>query len=142
MLFNNNLKESSKKHIVSKLQNKIDSNDIVMLTTIDLRGKPKSRPLRLLNGYKSESLCFFSNEFFGKINEIVQNPLVCLSYSNPPTKTYLSMIGQAYINNDPQQMQELWQPILKEWFPACLKTPNLALLIINIEEIQEWGIMA
>ena len=120
------------------LQNIFAPGDIMILTTVDLRGKPKSRPLLVIPMNKKETLCFFTNEFFGKTNEIVENPLVCLSYSKPETETYLSIIGQASISIEPQPMEVFWNPVFITWFPERLATPNLALLTIAIEEIESW----
>lgn len=122
----------------NKLQKKLSHNDVVMLTTIDLRGKPKSRPLPALASNMSDVWWFFSDEFFGKTNEITLHPLVCLSYSNFITQTYLSITGEAHLIYDPQKMYTLWEPSLKKWFPESLSTPNLLLLKIIIEEFEVW----
>ena len=35
-------------------------------------------------------------------------------------------------------MEELWNPILKAWFPDGLETPDLCLLKVNVEEAEYW----
>ena len=129
----------SKVKLINELQRKLLPDDVIMLTTIDLRGKPKSRPLQILKIKEPQTLWFFSNEFIGQKNEISENPLVCLSYSNTFTHTYISIIGEAKIANDTHKMEDLWNDKLIKWFPKSLLTPNLALLKISIEEIENWS---
>ena len=133
MLVKNNL-PGEKCDIIYLPENIIETETII-LTSIDLNGKPRSRPLPISKIIDNEIIWLFSNEFSGKKNEISENPLVCLSYSNPSSQLFLSIMGQAFINDSPQKMFSLWQPSLINWFPKSLDTPNLSLLKIIIEEI-------
>ncbi len=35
-------------------------------------------------------------------------------------------------------MEELWNPILKAWFPEGLDDPNICLLKVNVEQAEYW----
>ncbi len=48
------------------------------------------------------------------------------------------MSGRAEINRDKAKMKELWNPILKAWFPDGLDDPNLCLLKVNAEKAEYW----
>ena len=66
------------------------------------------------------------------------DPRVNVAYSNPDDNTYVSVFGRGEMSKDKAKMEELWSPILKAWFPEGLDDPHLALLKINIEEVEYW----
>jgi general stress protein 26 len=39
---------------------------------------------------------------------------------------------------DREKAKELWNPILKAWFPEGLEDPNLALLKVSVEKAEYW----
>lgn len=97
-----------------------------------------SRPMGTADIDDEGNIWFFTNEFSGKANQIEQEPKVCLAYSHPGKSTYVSILGDAEIVEDKAKMKELWNPLIKAWFPEGLDDPKLALLKVNPYEAEYW----
>jgi general stress protein 26 len=61
-----------------------------------------------------------------------------LSYASPDDNAYVSVSGTAEIVKDKAKMEELWNPILKAWFPDGLETPGICLLKVTAEQAEYW----
>jgi general stress protein 26 len=83
-------------------------------------------------------LWFFTSDNTHKIDEIAKDNRVCTAYSKPDSDTYVSISGRAEMVKDRAKMEELWNPILKAWFPAGLEDPHLCLLKITAEQAEYW----
>jgi general stress protein 26 len=83
-------------------------------------------------------LWFFTSDQTHKIEEIEQNNRVNVSYSNPPENRFVSVSGSAEIVKDRAKIEELWNPILKAWFPKGLDDPTLCLLKVAVENAEYW----
>ncbi|SDK33400.1 General stress protein 26 [Catalinimonas alkaloidigena] len=123
---------------VEKLKEKIEEIKVAMMVTVEPNGALRSRPMatRLLDA--EGNLWFFTNEFSGKVNEIMNDHDVNLSYSHPDKQKYVSISGKANLIVDKEKMKQLWNPILKAWFPDGLEDPNLALLKVRIIHGEYW----
>ena len=135
----------SRKHKISflnKLKDEIKNAETAMLTTVSLQGKLRSRPVLPLEMDESGTLWFFTNEFYERTNEVIKNPLVCISYSNSKNQNYVSITGEADIVTNNKKMKELWNPLLQKWFPEGLEDSQLVLLSICIDEVEYWDSQA
>ncbi len=121
-----------------KLKGKLKDIKIAMLTTEEPDGDLRSRPMSTSEMDEDGCLWFFTNEFSPKVNEINQEHKVNLSYANPDDNTYVSVSGQAVLSTDKSKIKELWNPILKAWFPEGLDDPKLALLKITPRQAEYW----
>ena len=83
-------------------------------------------------------LWFFSSSNTHKVEEIAKDDRVNVAYSKPADNTYVSLSGRAVVINDPAKIKELWNPILKAWFPEGLEDPNLCLLKVSVEQAEYW----
>src|SRR5688500_16386238 len=89
-----------------------------MLTTIDeMDGSLHSRPMTLQESTFDGNLWFFANHSSELARQIEKNPRVNLAFANIKDSSYLSASGQAEILFDRQKAEELWNPVLKAWFP-------------------------
>lgn len=127
-----------KKDPVHILKDKIKDIKIAMLTTIDEHGELRSRPMTTHTIENDGIIWFFTNDFSPKVNEIKQHQNVALSYSDPDDDIYVSISGTAELVRDHKKMAELWNPILKAWFPEGLNDPDLALMKISITQAEYW----
>jgi general stress protein 26 len=123
---------------LQKLREKIESIQTGMLTTIDLHGRLRSRPMASVRMDELGSLWFFTNEFSGKVHEIIQNNHVNVAYANPGKSNYVSVTGEAEVITDKEKMKELWNPVMKAWFPGGLDDEKLSLLKVNITMAEYW----
>ncbi|MGB3616791.1 MAG: pyridoxamine 5'-phosphate oxidase family protein, partial [Catalinimonas sp.] len=98
----------------------------------------RSRPMatRLIDA--EANLWFFTNEYSDKVSEILNERNINLSYSLPGKHKYVSISGRAELVHDREKMKELWNPVLKAWFPEGLEDADLALLKVKILQGEYW----
>ena len=113
--------------------------DVAMLTTKDGSGNMRARPMGTLNGSGFDgTLYFFTDAGSPKVNEIESDHQVNLTYSDRKSQHYVSVTGQARVTRDEKKIRELWNPIMKAWFPKGLDDPSLALLEVEVSEAEYW----
>ena len=123
---------------IQKLGELIKDIRIAMLTTVDDDGSLRSRPMATQKAAFDGSLWFFTRASSPKVDEVENAHEVNLSYAAPDSNTYVSVSGTAQLIRDPNKAKELWNPILKAWFPQGLDDPDLALLYVNVEKAEYW----
>jgi general stress protein 26 len=123
---------------IRTLWDKIKDVRFAMLATAEADGTIRSRPMTTLQGEPSGELWFFTNDPSGKTAEIQEDQHVNLSYAAADKNVYVSISGRARIVRDPAKAKELWNPVLKAWFPDGLDDPTLALLCLSMEQAEYW----
>lgn len=129
--------ENTKQESIEKLKGLTEKIDFAMLTTI-AGGKFRSRPMSTQEFDEDGNLWFFTSDQTHKVEEIEADNRVSVAYSKPDDNVYVSVFGRAEINKDRAKIEELWNPILKAWFPEGLDDPTLCLLKISVEEAEYW----
>jgi general stress protein 26 len=129
--------EEKRQESIAKLKDLIESIDFAMLTTVN-GGQLRSRPMSTQKFELDGDLWFFTSDQTHKIEEIEQDSRVNVAYSKPEDNVYVSVSGRAELVKDKKKIEELWNPILKAWFPKGLDDPTLALLKISVEEAEYW----
>ena len=115
----------------------LEGIDFCMMTTID-GGQLRSRPMSTQAAEFDGEVWFFTRDNTHKIDEIEKDNRVCLGYSDPDNSRYVSVSGHAEISKDRAKMKELWNPILKAWFPEGLDDPHICLMKVNVEQAEYW----
>ena len=123
---------------IKKLNDLIEDIDFAMMTTVDTDGVLRSRPMSTQKAEFDGDLWFFTSDKTHKTEEIEKDNRVNLSYANPDDNVYVSVSGTAKISKDKSKMEELWNPILKAWFPKGLDDPTICLLKVNVEQAEYW----
>ena len=123
---------------VQKLRELIGDVDIAMLTTMDQDQSLRSRPMGTQQTEFDGDIWFFTKAPSGKVKEIEHNSKVNVSYSKPSDQLYVSVSGNAEVSHDRAKMEELWNPLLKAWFPDGLEDPDIALLKIHVDKAEYW----
>ena len=129
--------QDSREESIKKVNDLIKEVEIAMLTTID-GGTLRSRPMQTQEAEFDGELWFFTNSDTHKTDEIEKDNRVNVSYASPVANTYVSVSGAASIVKDKEKIQELWNPILKAWFPNGLDDPTLCLLKVSVEQAEYW----
>lgn len=129
--------ENTREESIEKLKTLLEGIDFCMLTTIN-GGQLRSRPMSTQEMDESGNLWFFTSDRTHKIDEIEADNRVNAAYSKIDDNLYVSVSGRALIVKDRLKMEELWNPILKAWFPEGLDDPTLCLLKVSIEEAEYW----
>lgn len=122
---------------IEKLKELVEDIDFCMMTTID-GGQLRSRPMSTQTAEFDAEVWFFTRDNTHKMDEIQKDDRVCLGYSNPRNNTYVSVSGRAEMSKNRAKMEELWNPILKAWFPDGLEDPNICLMKVTAEQAEYW----
>ena len=124
---------------IETLREQIKDIQIAMLTTVDEDGSLRSRPMGTLDAEKFDGdLWFFTSASEPKVDEVRRDHQVNVSYADAGSNNYVSVSGVASIVHDRAKMKELWNPIMKAWFPEGLETPDIALMRIKVTKAEYW----
>ncbi|MEH2054242.1 pyridoxamine 5'-phosphate oxidase family protein [Nostoc sp.] len=124
---------------IQKLHELIKDIDYGMFTTVDDDGSLHSYPMSKSGEINSDSiLWFFTYANSHKVTEIEHHKQVNVSFSSPEQQRYVSISGTAQLVEDRNKLRELWKPELQTWFPKGLEEPNIALLKVNINQVNYW----
>lgn len=124
---------------IQKLHELIKNIDYGMFTTVDEDGSLHSYPMSKSGEINSEAtLWFFTYAGSHKVTEIEHYKQVNISFSSPEQQRYVSISGSAELVKDRNKMRELWKPELQTWFPKGLDEPDIALLKVNINQVNYW----
>lgn len=123
---------------ISKLGEMIKDIRIAMMTTSEPDGTLRSRPMATQKQEFDGELWFFTGASSGKVGEIRQDQHVNISYAAPDDNRYVSVSGTARLVRDQAKVKELWNPILKAWFPDGPEDPDIALLRVDVHQAEYW----
>lgn len=124
-----------------KLVSMIKDIKFSMMTTVSEDGTIHSRPMGNLELNVKNfdgTLWFFSRKDSMKNHDIETDQHVNLAYANPDKQHYVSILGKAFISTDKNKMKELWNPLLKAWFPEGLEDPEISLIGVRVESAEIW----
>ena len=117
----------------------IEDIDITMFTTVGSEGYLVSRPLSTQKAqFDGEKVWFFVAGDSPKVAEIERNSKVNLAYASKGRNTYVSMAGDAYVNNDPVKIEAFWNDALKAYFPRGINDPKLTLIEVAVRTAEFW----
>lgn len=122
---------------VEKLVRLIGDVKVAMMTTVD-EGQLRSRPMATLRTPFDGSLWFFTSMSSHKAVEVRKESKVNMTYANPDKHIYVSVNGTAVLVHDRAKAEQLWNPLMKAWFPKGLDDPDLALLRVQVEQAEYW----
>lgn len=111
-----------------KYKGLIEDVNICMFLTFGIGGKHSARPMATIKVEDDTSVWFYTNKQSPKVEEIGVLKAVHLIYSHPGKDSYLDIWGNAEVVEDKAKIKELWNPIVKAWFPEGTDDPNLCLL--------------
>ncbi len=123
---------------VQKLGSLIKGQKVAMVTTVEAEGSLRSRPMWTQQVDFDGDLWFFTRIDSGMAHEVGRQHRVNLSYSDPSDSRFISVSGTATVGKNPEKAKDLWNPMLKAWFPEGLEDPELALLQVSVEKAEYW----
>ena len=109
-----------------------------MLTTTDWSGQLRSRPMAIQQVDGDDKLYLLTSEESGKVLAIRTDQNVNVVCADMGASRYLSLCGAAQISQDRAKIRELWNPMMKAWFPNGPETPEICLIVITVEEAEFW----
>ena len=133
---NNNM-EATHQQAIDKLKSFIDKGDIAMLCTLH-EDHIHSRPMATSDIDDEGNLWFFTNEYSEKVDQVEKNHHITLCYTDHGNSTYVCVNGLASVVKDADKMKELFNPMVKAYFPEGLNDPKLALLKVSPKHAEYW----
>jgi len=123
---------------LNDLREKIKDVKFGMFTTADDVRSLTSRPLTLQQLDEQGNLWFFVSDEEPFTRELMNNPLVNVSFTDVDDHLYVSVSGYAELLRDRAKAEELWNLMVKAWFPDGVDDPHLALLKVSIDSAEYW----
>jgi general stress protein 26 len=121
-----------------ELWERIDEVRPAMMTTVELDGSFRSRPMWTQGDAFDGTLWFFVSDDGPLARELERNSRVGLSYAAPDKDLYVSVSGRAELVHDRNKADELWNTYAEAWFPGGIDDPHLGLLRVEVEQAQYW----
>ena len=110
---------------------------IAMLVTLDMNGRPRSRPITTVDAPFDGTVWFMTSAHSAKLADISANPRVNVSYSSTSAESYLSIGGLADIIYDRERIHQFWRPRLRSWFEST-EDPAIRLIRVQVDEADYW----
>jgi general stress protein 26 len=133
-----NVKNLYNEDAVKKIKDFVDDIKFCMFCTSVTDMPFRTRPMSTLQVDEEGNLWFFSAKSSDKNDEIKDNDTVQLIYSKNSDVHFLTITGKATIVQDQAKKDELWNPIVKAYFPQGKDDPNLSLVKIKPEAAHYW----
>ena len=113
----------------------IEPIPVAMLSNLDADGALVSRPMSALQVDAAGAVWFFVDLRSSRVEFL---RVVNLSFVDAARGTYVSLSGRGEIRSDRAQIQQLWTPLAKPWFPEGPDSRNLALLKFVPHTAEYW----
>ncbi len=123
---------------IDKMKDIVKDVNVAMMCTTTPSGNINGRPMGTAKVEDDGTIWFFSNDDSAKIKEMESDNGVCLCYSQPKDNTYACIMGQGHSVNDKAKMEELWNPMLKAWFPKGTDDPKMTLIKVKPHHAEYW----
>jgi general stress protein 26 len=120
-----------------KIHELIKKFDTAMLVTHGRDLVQHARPMAVAKVDENCDVWFFTGRDSEKAQEIEQDQDVLLVFQNSHN-CYISLVGQANLVADREQMSALWKESYKVWFPGGASDPNLMLIRVTVMEAEYW----
>ena len=113
-----------------------------MLTHRHPEGGLHAHPLTTVNKALDEAatLYFFVSRRTELGQRLQSDGDVNVSYADPSKDRYVSIAGQARVNEDRALRERLFSPMVKAWFPGGPDDPDLELVEVSILEAEYWDV--
>jgi general stress protein 26 len=121
-----------------KVKELVKDARICMLTTMTSDGKHVARPMAVQDVEFDGDLWFFTYSDSDLVAQVRANPQVNVSFSDDKQNAWVSIAGAAQQADNPAKAKDLWNPLLKAWFPDGLDTPNLTLVKVHADTAEYW----
>jgi general stress protein 26 len=90
-------------------------------------------------GEYDEKLFFFTIFDSDKVQDVIKNPDVLVSYADNNNYNYVSVNGTARMNFNKETMRKHWNFTNKAFYEKGLQTPGLCLIEVEINHMECWN---
>lgn len=134
--------QTSPEKKLDELYDLIGEMEIALMTTRRSDGMLVTRPMATQEREADADLWFVTSVETHKVDELEQDPSVCLGYYDNGTKEWVSVSGTARITQDRARIHELYEPDWKAWFgdeggdrDGGPDDPRLALIFVEARTV-------
>ena len=113
----------------------IEPIPVAMLSNLDADGALVSRPMAVLQVDAAGAVWFFVDLRSSRVEFL---RVVNLSFVDVARGTYVSLSGRGEIRSDRAQLEQLWTPMARPWFPEGPDSRNMALLKFVPHTAEYW----
>ena len=126
----------SREEGVKKVAELMKDAKVCTLATLNNEGQIVSRPMSLQQVEFDGDLWFITQRDSDKTRELQERSAVNVTFSQD--QTWVSLSGAAELVDDAKKADELWNPLMKSWFPNGQSDPNLILIKVHAESAEYW----
>lgn len=101
-------------------------------------GKLSARPMSNAKVEVDGSVWFFTNEYSGKVDQILEENEIFLTYSSPSSNTYVSFNAKATLSDDKTKIDKLLTPDMNAWLAEAKDDPKILLIHAVPVEPEYW----
>jgi general stress protein 26 len=120
----------------------IDAAKFCFLITVNPAGHANARVMQAFGPEEDLTFWFGVGRTSRKVQEIERDPRVTLAFLHPPEGAYLSILGEATLERDPDLRRKHWRELFFEFWPDGPQGDDYALLrfvpsrieLMNIEK--------
>ena len=130
--------ESTRQGTLEELHELLDEFSTAMLVTRSLEGELRARPMAIVaHGDDPESLSFVTDAESAKVDEILERPGALVTMERGAR--FISLSGKATVETPTtEEIERLWDPTWRLWFPQGPGSANIALLRFKIRYAEYW----
>lgn len=121
-----------------KIWGRIERIRFGVLNTVEAGGEVTSRPLTNQEVVRDDVLTFFIAADSDLARIVARSPRVNITYTDSGDNFFAAIGGRARVSRDRAKVRELWNTMSQAWFPGGPDDPNLALLHIDVEQVEYW----
>jgi general stress protein 26 len=128
---------------IDELYKLIDGIEIAMLTTRRSDGALVSRPMANQKKVPDADLVFVTDLESHKLDDLVNDPHVNVSYYRERTREWVSVSGVARVSRNRKRIRELYQPDWRAWFEdeggernGGPDDPRLGLILVSADSAE------
>jgi general stress protein 26 len=111
-----------------------------MLVTMTPQGDMRGRAMATqdLDAVHDCDLWFATGDDSPKVEELEADPRACVTACRPSDRAYLSISAEVRRSRDRAEIERLWKPDWKAWFPDGPHDPNITLLKLTVKRAEYW----
>ena len=123
---------------IADLKSRIKPIRFAMFTTINADAVLASRPMTSQDMDDEGNLWFYTSTTTQLWEDIVTNPQVNLSFSEPSENVYVSISGRAERVVEREKIRALWNPAVQAWYPHGPDDPHVMLVRVVPHAAEYW----
>jgi general stress protein 26 len=123
---------------LKKFKKLVEEINVCMFITNNQSEHNHTRPMATIEVDDQGTLWFYTDIRSIKVEEVVADRSVHLTYAHPGKERYMDVWGRAEVITNRQLIKDKWTPMVKAWFPNGPEDPNLALLKVIPTNCYYW----